>query len=113
MLPMVLGEKYFEHPLIPISVLRTVRQTMNQDPEALKKLMKATQQRPDYREKLKEINSPTLIIHGEKDMLLLPHMGKSVADAISGSRFEIINDVGHTLNLEATEQTIKLIKAFI
>ncbi|MBI2271801.1 MAG: alpha/beta hydrolase [Bacteroidetes bacterium] len=113
MLPMVLGENYFEHPLIPIDTLRTMRQAMNKDPEALKKLMQATQQRADYREKLKAIKNPTIIIHGEKDMLLLVHMGKAVADSIPGSRFEIIGGAGHTLNLEATHQTIKLITGFI
>jgi 3-oxoadipate enol-lactonase len=113
MLPTIFGENYFEHPLIPFDTLKSVRQAMNKDPEALKKLMKATQQRPDYRDQLRAIKKPTLIIHGEKDLLLLVHMGKAVADAIEGSRFEIISGVGHTLNLEAVPQVTKLITEFI
>ncbi len=88
------------------------RQMMNQDPEALKKLMKATKQRADYREKLKAVKRPTLIIHGEKDLLLLEHMGKAVADSIQGSTFEVIPGAGHTLNLEAVSPTIKLMNDF-
>jgi 3-oxoadipate enol-lactonase len=112
MLPMVLGESYFENPLISIETLRSLRQSMNQSPEALKKLGRAIRERSDYREKLKAIKKPTLIIHGEKDFLLQVHMGKAVADAIEGSRFEIIEEVGHTLNLEAVPQVIKYITEF-
>ncbi len=113
MLPMVLGENYFENPLIPIDILRSMRNGMNKDPEALKKLMKATKDRVDFREELKGIKSPTLIVHGEKDTLLLTHMGQSVSESISGSEFKIIKGAGHTLNLEAAPQTIKLIIEFI
>lgn len=113
MFPMVLGEKYFEHPLIPFDLLKSGREIANKDPAALKKLMKATKDRPDYREKLKAIKSPTLVIHGEKDMLLFVHMGKEVAEAIEGSKFEVIPNVGHTINLEAAPQVVNLIKDFL
>jgi len=113
MLPTVLSEAYFEHPLIPINILKSSRQTTNTDAGALNKLMDATYQRGDYREKLKEIKVRTIVIHGEKDALLPVHMGKAVGDSISGSKFEIISGAGHTLNLEAVPQTVKLIQEFI
>lgn len=113
MLPTIFSENYFEHPLIPMDTLKAVRQTINNDPEPLKKLMKATEERPDYREKLSVIKAPTLVIHGEKDLLLLEHMGKAVSDAIPNSIFKVIKGAGHTLNLEAVEQTTELIKEFI
>lgn len=113
MLPTVLSEAYFEHPLIPINILRASKLNTNTDTEALNKLMNATFERGDYRERLKDINIPTIIIHGEKDSLLPVHMGKAVGDAIPGSEFIVISDVGHTLNLEAVPQTVKLIKKFI
>jgi 3-oxoadipate enol-lactonase len=113
MLPTIFSENYFEHPLVPMESLKSIRQAINDDPEPLKKLMKATEQRGDYREQLKAIKKPTLIIHGEKDLLLLEHMGKSVAEAIPNSRFEVIKNAGHTLNLEATEKVTALIKEFI
>jgi len=113
MLPTVLGEEYFDKPLIAIDALRASRQNANTDATALKKLMMATHEREDYRKKLSAIKTSTLIIHGEKDALLPLHMGKAVNDAIPGSKFEIIINSGHTLNLEAIPQTIKLIKEFI
>jgi 3-oxoadipate enol-lactonase len=113
MLPTIFSENYFEHPLIPMDTLKGLRQTINNDPVPLQKLMKATKERPDYREKLAAIKCPTLVIHGEKDLLLLEHMGKAVADAIPNSKFEVIKGAGHTLNLEAVDEVAKLIKAFI
>lgn len=113
MLPTVLGEEYFAHPLIPIDVLRASKQTVNTDSAPLMKLMMATHQREDYRKKLGAIKSPTLIIQGEKDALLPVHMAKEVSDAIPQSKFEVVLGVGHTLNLEAIPQIIKLIKEFV
>jgi|GEM_PF-114189 len=113
MLPTVLSESYFEHPLIPINILKSARQTTNTDAGALNKLMDATYQRGDYREKLKAIKTPTIVIHGEKDALLPVHMGKAVGDSIPGSIFEVVSGAGHTLNLEAVPQTVKLILEFI
>lgn len=113
MLPTVLGEDYFKNPLIPIDLMKQARADINTDKEALLKLMKATLDRPDHRQKLREITTPSLIIHGEKDLLLLPHMAREVHLHIPGSRLEIIPGAGHTLNLEAVPQTIKLIKGFL
>jgi pimeloyl-ACP methyl ester carboxylesterase len=113
MLPVVLSEGYFDNPLISPEALKVARENINTEPAALKKLMQATYERGDYREKLRAIKNPTLVIHGEKDSLLPVHMAKAVADAIEGSKFEIIPNAGHTLNLEAISQTVKLIKEFI
>lgn len=113
MLPSVLGEEYFKNPLIPIDLMKQARTDANNDSQALQKLMRATKDRPDYREKLKNIKAPTLIIHGEKDLLLLPHMAQEVHKHIPGSEIEIIRGVGHTLNLEAVPQTVDLIKNFL
>lgn len=113
MLPSVLGEEYFRNPLIPIDLMKQTRNDANNDAQALKKLMRATKDRPDHREKLKGIKTPTLIIHGEKDLLLLPHMATEVHKHIPGSTLEIIPRVGHTLNLEAVPQMAELIKKFL
>jgi 3-oxoadipate enol-lactonase len=113
MLPTVLGENYFFNPLIPIETLKASKQNANTDAVALKKLMQATAERPDYREKLKAIKIPTMVIQGEQDLLFPIHMAKEVTDAIVGSKLEVVKGAGHTLNLEAIPQTIKLITEFI
>jgi 3-oxoadipate enol-lactonase len=113
MLPSVLGVDYFQNPIIPIDLMRQARADVNSDAKALGKLMLATKERPDYREKLKNTKVPTLIIHGEKDLLLMVPMANEVHKAIPNSRLEIIPGAGHTLNLEAVPQSIALIKKFL
>lgn len=110
MLPSVLSEAYFNKPIIPIDILKAARKNINSDPDALRKLMMATAKRGDYRPQLKAIKTPTLIVHGEQDALLPLHLGKAVHDAMPSSTFEVIDGVGHTLNLEAVVQTVQAIK---
>lgn len=113
MLPSVLSEAYFKKPLIPIELMKQTRQEANEDSQALFKLMKATRERPDYRPELTKIAVPTLVIQGEKDLLLPVHMANEVAKAIPGCKLEIIANAGHTLNLEAIPQMVSLINGFI
>jgi 3-oxoadipate enol-lactonase len=113
MLPSVLGEEYFKNPIIPIELMRQMRAEANTDAKALFKLMKATKERPDYREALKKITTPTIIIHGEKDLLISAHMAAEVHKSIPNSKFEIIPNVGHTLNLEGVPQSVKIMKEFL
>ena len=113
MLPQVLGENYFENPIIPISILKQSRQGANENNEALLKLMRATLERPDYREELKKIKIPTLIIHGRFDKLIPVSLAIEVHNSIKNSEFEIIESAGHTLNLEAAIETSQLMMTFL
>ena len=113
MLPSVLSENYFLNPLIPIDLMKQTRQEANEDKQALFKLMRATKERIDYRPELKKITIPTIVIQGEKDLLLPVHMANEVAKAIPNSQFKVIPHVGHTLNLEAVPQMVKAMKDFI
>ena len=113
MLPSVLSENYFAHPLIPIDLMKQARQEVNDDKQSLFKLMRATKERGDYRPLLHTIKVPTLVIQGEKDALFPVHMAQEVAKAIPHAKFEVIANVGHTLNLEAVPQLCQLIKEFV
>lgn len=112
MLPSVLSEGYFENPLIPIQAMKKARQALNQSPEAIFKLMRATKERQDFREKLKKVKVPTLIIQGEKDLLFPVHMAEQVQQSIQGSRLTIVRHAGHTLNIERTDEVAALIRNF-
>lgn len=113
MLPNVLSEGYFKNPLFPIDLMKQTRQEANEDKNALFKLMQATKERPDYRAELKKITTPTLVIQGEKDTLFPVHMAQEVSNSIIDSQLVVIPFAGHTLNLEAIPQMVKLIKEFI
>jgi pimeloyl-ACP methyl ester carboxylesterase len=45
----------------------------------------------------KQIQQPTLVVHGSRDRLLPPSHGKAVAKAIMGAKFELIDGMGHDI----------------
>jgi pimeloyl-ACP methyl ester carboxylesterase len=49
------------------------------------------------RAKLKSITAPTLVLHGEADLLLPVEHGRATADAIPKAKLKIIPGMGHTL----------------
>ena len=113
MLPSVLSETYFANPLIPIAAMKELRKEANQNSEAIFNLMRATKEREDYRQALEKINCPTLIIQGEKDLLLPVHLANEVHLHIRGSQLKVIKNAGHTLNLEFVPEVCALMKAFL
>jgi 3-oxoadipate enol-lactonase len=113
MLPSVLSETYFSNPLIPITVLKEARKDLNSNPEAIFKLMEATRQRPDFRTELRKITAPTLIIQGEKDLLLPVHLANEVHLNIKGSKLVVIRYAGHTLNLEHFQEVSRHLLEFL
>jgi 3-oxoadipate enol-lactonase len=113
MLPSVLSESYFSNPLIPIALMKDSRKEANQNSEAIFNLMRATKERIDYRQDLEKISAPTLIIQGEKDMLLPVHLAKEVQLHIRLSKLVVIRNAGHTLNLEFIPDVCREIKLFL
>lgn len=112
MLPFVLSDNYFANPIIPIDMLKSVRKDMV-EAKSLQKLMEATMAMKDYRPQLKNIVCPVLIIHGGRDTLFPVEFGRSVADHISNSTFVVLDEAGHTLNLESVVNVVEKIKDFI
>jgi len=113
MLPSVLSEGYFSNPLVSITNLKKGRKDLNLNAEAIFNLMRATKERKDYRKDLRKITSPTLVIQGEKDMLLPVHLANEVHLNINGSKFIVVQNAGHTLNLEHVEEVCGYIKVFL
>jgi 3-oxoadipate enol-lactonase len=112
MMPFVLGASYFSHPMIPVEMLKAARKDIV-DASALGKLMDATQARKDYRANLEKISAPTLVIHGRQDALFSLELGEAVAEHIPNSQFVIIDNAGHTLNLEEVKLVSQTILKFL
>ena len=113
MLPSVLSESYFSNPLVSISKLKNGRKDLNLSTEAIFNLMRATRERKDFRKELRKITAPTLVIQGEKDMLLPVHLANEVHLNISNSKFIVVKNAGHTLNLEHVEEVSGYINDFL
>jgi pimeloyl-ACP methyl ester carboxylesterase len=61
--------------------------------------------------RLRELTTPTLVIHGSEDQLLPVQNGRQIASLIPGSRLEILDGVGHMFCWEAPERAAELLRA--
>lgn len=67
----------------------------------------------DIREKLKEINTPTLIIHGNKDQIVPIESAEYLAKHIKNAQMYIFEDVGHAPFIERTKYFNQCLRQFI
>ncbi|PBQ32127.1 alpha/beta hydrolase [Sphingobacteriaceae bacterium] len=113
MLPSILSENYFSNPMVSIANLKKGRKDLQLSSEAIFNLMRATKERKDFRKNLQKITAPTLIIQGEKDMLVPVHLAEEVNKSIQGSKLIVVANAGHTLNLEHVEEVCRDITDFL
>jgi pimeloyl-ACP methyl ester carboxylesterase len=57
----------------------------------------AIQKSGDRTPQLRQITAPTLVIHGDRDVMVHPSGGRATADAIRGARMVTITDLRHHL----------------
>ena len=69
----------------------------------------------DSLDRLDAISAPTMVIVGEQDLLTPPWIAREVADAIPGSRFEVIRGDGssHVVPLERPDDFNRLVSDFL
>ena len=68
----------------------------------------------DFREDLKRIDVPTLIVHGDDDRILpIAATGKRVPEFINGSRLAVIRGGPHGLNWTHAEEVNRELLAFL
>ena len=67
----------------------------------------------DRTAELRQIDAPTLVIHGDRDRMVHPSGGAATADAIPGARLETITGMGHDLPRLAWPRLVSLISDHI
>ena len=67
----------------------------------------------DRTRELRQIDVPTLVIHGDRDRMVHPTGGEATARAIANARLETIKGMGHDLPRPAWPQLLDLITAHI
>jgi 3-oxoadipate enol-lactonase len=81
-------------------VERVDRIMKRQKPETVEGDLTAMRDRPDARERLREIAIPTLVVVGEEDALTPPADSEAMAAAIPGSRLFRVGGAGHLSPME-------------
>ncbi len=63
----------------------------------------------DLRAGLPAVTSPTLVMAGRQDPSISPEHGRAIADAIPGSRFELLDPAAHLASVERAGEVTDLI----
>ncbi|MFI1717671.1 alpha/beta fold hydrolase [Streptomyces litmocidini] len=69
--------------------------------------IQAIQASGDRTDQLRTITVPTLVIHGDRDLLVAPTGGKATAAAIPGARLVVVPGMGHHLPDSLVEEIIR------
>lgn len=65
------------------------------DPEGVDRQLKAVRSGPSRAEGLRNLEVPTLVIHGDRDTLLSDSGGRRTAELVPGAKFVLIEGMGH------------------
>jgi pimeloyl-ACP methyl ester carboxylesterase len=97
------------HPDLRRAVWEMQRQALNQENQAAP----AEPLEPPVRERLGEVQAPTLIIVGALDQPDMLGIGQHLAGAIPNARLEVMSGVAHLPPMEAPESFVGLVTAFL
>lgn len=67
----------------------------------------------DFRDELKQIPIPTLVIIGEKDPATIPEYGELIAASIPGAKSFVVPDAAHLSNIEQPDVFTKALVDFL
>lgn len=63
-------------------------------------------------ERLRDLDLPTLVLHGTADRIISPEGGRLLAEVIPGARLELLDGAGHLFYWERPEESAKLVREF-
>jgi 3-oxoadipate enol-lactonase len=67
----------------------------------------------DLRAGLPSVRTPTLVLSGAQDSSIAPSHGRLIADAIPGSRYELLDPAAHLATVERADAVNELITEFL
>jgi pimeloyl-ACP methyl ester carboxylesterase len=83
------------------------------DPAGVARQLAAIMKSGDRTCEVATITAPTLVIHGDRDMMVNPTGGVATANAIPGARHETIAGMGHDLPVGAWPRLVELISGHV
>jgi pimeloyl-ACP methyl ester carboxylesterase len=67
----------------------------------------------ETRDRLGDIRCPTVVVHGDEDLITLPRYNQTVADAVPGARLVTIPRAGHLVWVERAAEVIDVVAQFL
>ncbi len=68
---------------------------------------------PDLRDVVRSVDVPTLVVTGDHDRVVAPHLSRATAEAIPDARFVVIEDCGHTPQEERPAALLAVVRDFL
>ncbi len=68
---------------------------------------------PDRADGLRDVTTPSLVIHGDRDTLIDISGGRRTAELIPGARFEAIEGMGHDYPPQLWDRWVELVSSFV
>ena len=90
-----LSRKYYSEPAVKARSARQFDRIFY--PEGFTRQLAAIYATGDRSDRLRDLDVPTLVIHGRDDELITPSGGQRTAELIDGSRYLLVSDMGHDL----------------
>lgn len=111
--PWLFSPAFFENP----TNLRPLRRYVEEAPypqeaDAFARQVEAAHTH-DTIDRLHRIQAPTLVVHGEQDLLVPPAHGKQLAEGIPNARYVLRPGVAHAVNLEQQIPFNRLLEEFL
>ncbi|WP_298449426.1 alpha/beta hydrolase [uncultured Marinobacter sp.] len=104
-----------ERPFVPWPILGVMEEKAIANQEVNNVIFDAIKEvgfTPDFRDAIKRIEDPVLIVWGKEDRILDYRNGAIFQKAISGSQLEILDGIGHAPMIEAPEESARLFLEF-
>ena len=83
------------------------------DPAGVSRQFLAIGASPQRADRLREVTTPTLVMHGDSDTLIDISGGRRTAELIPGARFELIEGMGHDYPPQLWNKWVDLVSEFI
>lgn len=99
-MPILFGKTFMHDPARAEERAYWSRHIASHDRIGITRAVSGVIERASIYDLLNKIHIPTLVIVGREDTATPPAKGKRIADAISGARFEIIENAGHSSSIE-------------
>jgi len=105
-----------EKPFVPWPILGVMEDRAIANQEVNRVIFSAIQDsgfEPDFRNTIREIQAPVLVIWGRDDRVLNYRNGDLFVEAIPNARLEVMDGIGHAPMIEAPKKSAKLFREFL
>jgi pimeloyl-ACP methyl ester carboxylesterase len=109
--PYLYGRALTERPEAIEEVMQR-RIASRADPVGVRRQLEAVLRWSSLR-RLRNVRSPTLVIHGARDRLIPANNGRLIARLIPGARLHIIKGAGHVYGTDAPEEHLQLLLGWL